>query len=818
MKTVIFTIFTNRAESIRRFLLLADPLMSRGIKLCFLDYTNSLSGVIKEHADQLGVLNRPEYIRYDDYHLLDLTGQDSCHCKGKESDCSCSSSMRKSAPVNNSLGKLLDLLNIDTGALINSHMDGLFVPFKRDVEIADKIIKEINPAAVVYDTELPQRTRAFIFAARKKNITVISMQHGEGNAEQYDKIPLLADFYIAYSPYNIDKLTGMGVKEKDIFLTGVPDTDLIFNYDIGVIKRELGGQHKIDLDKKLLLIALKPGNSEAYRNMNKEMLDVCRQNLKGCSDIEIVVKQHPTDLQDLASDYIRQLASMYSEAKFIRGEFAISKLFTVSDYFITYYSNSIVESVMQNTVTFVIDHNDYARWPDWNKYNLYDVVNMKELGNVLSEIREGAYTQNNKQLTGQRDEFIHYFRYRFDNNSAKRIADVINEVTGDVTEIEDAARVLNEEGEDLFGKGDLDGALNSFQEAIKKDPAFAVPYSNIGVIYWETGDVSNALDHFTKALKVDPEERDTVLNYGRVMTGLKRHDEARQVYSSYLQGNPGDSEVALALSNTDSMCGCGVKCESEQSGGGHFQAGTADPEIMPDIIKVSEDEMLINTKRVSIELSNLCNYSNIHKKCPLSHIREPVILPAKIVRDVIDTLAGQDFKGTIAFHTYNEPMNDPRLFSFIEYARKACPESHIYICTNGYYFSEVLAEEMVEAGVSEVHISAYSQSEYKRLSSIKMRVPCTVEFMKLDERLNLYDREESDISGPCFAPLNEVIISREGSVSLCCLDWKRECTFGDLHEQSFKDVLKSGELHAVYERLSRGERFLHICKKCGWVR
>ena len=235
-------------------------------------------------------------------------------------------------------------------------------------------------------------------------------------------------------------------------------------------------------------------------------------------------------------------------------------------------------------------------------------------------------------------------------------------------------------------------------------------------------------------------------------------------------------------------------------------------------VEVKDENILKYTSRVSIELSNLCNYAEIHKKCPLNLVTEPTILPAKIVYGVLDTLKQNDFQGIIAYHTYNEPLMDPRLFTFIEYAHDACPKSEIYICTNGYYLNQILLDELIDSGVSKIHVSAYSKSEYKRLSNLKSSIPFDVEMMKMDDRLHLYETKENNTKTPCYAPLNEIIIAREGCISLCCLDWQRLYTYGNLYEQTLEEVIRSGELHAVYKRLSKGERFLPICKKCGWSR
>lgn len=236
------------------------------------------------------------------------------------------------------------------------------------------------------------------------------------------------------------------------------------------------------------------------------------------------------------------------------------------------------------------------------------------------------------------------------------------------------------------------------------------------------------------------------------------------------------------------------------------------------LAETAKTHPLTHTSRVTFELSNLCNYSKIHKKCPLNLSQEPTILPRRIVFDVLDYLAKHDFAGQVAFHNYCEPLIDPRLFEFIGYARRRCSRSDIYICTNGFYLNQTMADELVSAGVTSIRVSAYSQSEFERLSKIKPEIPFTVWKARLDDRLNVYEASINDTGKPCFAPLNEIIVAREGCISLCCLDWQRVYRFGNLYEQTFEQVLSNGQLQEIYERLSKGDRFLDICRRCGWSR
>ncbi|WP_424031169.1 radical SAM/SPASM domain-containing protein [Methanoregula sp.] len=237
------------------------------------------------------------------------------------------------------------------------------------------------------------------------------------------------------------------------------------------------------------------------------------------------------------------------------------------------------------------------------------------------------------------------------------------------------------------------------------------------------------------------------------------------------------------------------------------------------IENVDEINIFQYTNRVSIELSNLCNYSTFHKKCPLSFEVDTRILPAKIVISVLDILHKYHFKGMIAFHTFNEPLIDPRLFKFIEYAKKSCPDSTIYFSTNGFYLDQNLADELVECGLTRLHISVYSPKEYERLSKIKLPIRIDLEKMILLNIIpELYQSPILNEKTPCQAPLGEIIVTRDGQISLCCRDWQRRYILGDLNEETLEEILKRGNLQAIHSHLSKGNRLFNICQRCNWSR
>lgn len=231
-----------------------------------------------------------------------------------------------------------------------------------------------------------------------------------------------------------------------------------------------------------------------------------------------------------------------------------------------------------------------------------------------------------------------------------------------------------------------------------------------------------------------------------------------------------------------------------------------------------EGPLIRQVQRISFQLSNLCNYATVHTRCPLYRQTDKQVLPSRVVRDTIDELAAIGFEGVIAFHIYNEPMIDPRLFSFIEYARHACPSARILILTNGFYLTQTIADELADLGIWNLVVSAYSQAEFERLIRLQVRVPYKVFEAKLDGRLDQYDRPPIDLKKPCWAPVRDLSIGPDGSVILCCLDWKQRHVFGNLTQETLSSVLSKESIASVYRDLLGGNRSLHLCRRCDWVR
>jgi len=105
------------------------------------------------------------------------------------------------------------------------------------------------------------------------------------------------------------------------------------------------------------------------------------------------------------------------------------------------------------------------------------------------------------------------------------------------------ALALTEQGERLFGAGDLRAAIDLFTRAMEKEPRLAATFNNLGVATWHLGNRAQALEFLKQANLADPYDRDTILNITDLLLAVNQPDSAVLACDAYLRLNPDDLEI-----------------------------------------------------------------------------------------------------------------------------------------------------------------------------------------------------------------------------------------------------------------------------------
>lgn len=89
----------------------------------------------------------------------------------------------------------------------------------------------------------------------------------------------------------------------------------------------------------------------------------------------------------------------------------------------------------------------------------------------------------------------------------------------------DQASMHNEKGTAEFNKGNYEGAVQHFSDAIKADPNNVQAYNNRGVAYSKMGKNDLAISDYSKAIKLNPNFAEAYNN--RSMAYFRQKDQTR---------------------------------------------------------------------------------------------------------------------------------------------------------------------------------------------------------------------------------------------------------------------------------------------------
>jgi len=240
--------------------------------------------------------------------------------------------------------------------------------------------------------------------------------------------------------------------------------------------------------------------------------------------------------------------------------------------------------------------------------------------------------------------------------------------------------------------------------------------------------------------------------------------------------------------------------------------------VLEGICKLDKGEPLSGCiTEVAIELSNLCNYANIHKQCPVSLENDKKIMPLQGIQNIISQLAELKFKGMICFHIYNEPLIDPRLFYIIQNVKEKLKDVKILVYTNGFYLNQVMARDLQDGFADIVTATGYGRQEWERLIDLEFDIPYGVLYGNLDKRLEMENCAVKTCKVPCSSLISQVPIFVNGDIGLCCLDYKHMNGFGNVFQNSIKEILDDSRTTRIQKGLLQGDRTItQYCAKCDW--
>jgi radical SAM protein with 4Fe4S-binding SPASM domain len=234
---------------------------------------------------------------------------------------------------------------------------------------------------------------------------------------------------------------------------------------------------------------------------------------------------------------------------------------------------------------------------------------------------------------------------------------------------------------------------------------------------------------------------------------------------------------------------------------------------------------------VQIQTHTRCNFTC--KFCPHGKIElQHGEMTEETFRRVVQALKELDFAGDIYPYLMNEPLMDKGLVERVAALRAACPKARIWIDTNGSLASTELLEKLVRAGASVITLEIYL-ARGKRMPEKYVRMR---EALSEESRAHvfLYERDAEAVltnrAGnvpdrpvpktpwrlPCERPFRQIYIAYDGSLLLCCQDYRREAIMGNLLTTPLKDLWRNEAYARVRAEMLRPGRATTLCERCDY--
>ena len=232
---------------------------------------------------------------------------------------------------------------------------------------------------------------------------------------------------------------------------------------------------------------------------------------------------------------------------------------------------------------------------------------------------------------------------------------------------------------------------------------------------------------------------------------------------------------------------------------------------------------------VSINPTELCNRTCSF--CPRSnkkvypnrnlHISEDTVI--KLCNDLTEI----NFNNRIGFVGFGEPLLHKNIFNCLRIVRDIIPDiKWLDVNTNGDNLTKEVIEELYEAGCTHLAISMYDEDSTLHFEELKGSIPISIIYRHHynsdnNYNLNIVNRtemlENKNISyndKPCYIPFYKAVIDWNGDVMLCDNDWGRNNIFGNIHNETFKNIWFGEKFNNIKRRLSNSRKECHPCKNC----
>ena len=196
-----------------------------------------------------------------------------------------------------------------------------------------------------------------------------------------------------------------------------------------------------------------------------------------------------------------------------------------------------------------------------------------------------------------------------------------------------------------------------------------------------------------------------------------------------------------------------------------------------------------------------------------------------------------DYKGTVRYSGFVEPLIDKNIFNLIKMVRDNLPKVNIEMVTNGDPLNLKRLNKLFENGLNKILISAYDgREDALKLENLCKEAKLTNEQyivrhryysqdqdfgITLSNRSGLMENAEFKIESlkeplkkSCYIPSYTFFLDYQGDVLMCPHDWGKKIILGNLNNERLIDIWFNKKSMSIRKMLNNSNRNFTPCNVC----
>jgi radical SAM protein with 4Fe4S-binding SPASM domain len=196
-----------------------------------------------------------------------------------------------------------------------------------------------------------------------------------------------------------------------------------------------------------------------------------------------------------------------------------------------------------------------------------------------------------------------------------------------------------------------------------------------------------------------------------------------------------------------------------------------------------------------------------------------------------------NYKGTIRYSGFVEPLLDKNIYNLIKMARNYLPLSNIELVTNGDPLNLKRLKKLFENGLNKILISSYDgKEESQKFEELCINANLNEEQFIVRHRYYSKDEDfgitlsnraglmanakfkieplKESLKKPCFIPSYTFFLDYQGDVLMCPHDWGKKIVLGDFKKEKLIDIWFGKKFMSIRKMLNKSNRNFAPCNVC----